>query len=272
MTRSHKAKQAEEEKILFDAFLCGCPAFAGEKIVAANPADADPPDYTCVTASGRRVGVEICQLANPSELSAGKRRERIVSNLTDAIGHPQPVNQSKRFWLVVFCPKAEARIASPEYAAFREAMFALIEHVENEWSPKVQGPHYRFRELARFPPLDRYLEQVLFAPGGGMASGIDWIVPIGVAKWFNDDLPAQLMLELPQKKRERCRILATECESLYLVVAHFEALLHGTPLTIGGVQNLVKKAREALAEDRGPFNGAFFFAAVEPSRRVHRVL
>jgi hypothetical protein len=210
----HKVAQAGEEKTLFEAFLRLASDFAGEEIIATNPTEADPPDYVCVTGTGRRIGVEIGQLAQRYEFRAGILRGRITSDLLEAIGHPQPVNHSKKFWLLVFCPKAKVHIGPVEFAEFRHSLMRLIEHIESEWPAKFSRIHYPFRDLTRFPPLNHYLEHVSFVPGRAKTSGGDWIVPIGATDSFEDGWAAQTMLELLQEKRKRCRALKTECDDI----------------------------------------------------------
>jgi len=74
-----------------------------------------PTRVICITTSGRRVGIEICQWAHRGEMKAGKLREEKERKLLGAIGVPQPMNTSKNFRLAVLFPRAKVNIAPSEY-------------------------------------------------------------------------------------------------------------------------------------------------------------
>jgi len=183
---THKSDQECEEHALFHAFMKVCPGFADEEVSEWSLAECDPPDVLCITASGRRVGVEICQWANEGEMKAGKSREEKERKLRDAIGVPQPFNTSKNFWLAVFFPRAKVNIMPSEYSAFRQSLLQLIDHVDATWPTEHRGRNYCFSELNRFPPLDKHLEQVRFVPGKALTSDMDWIVPVAPVDSFDD--------------------------------------------------------------------------------------
>ena len=269
-----RSDQKGEEWALFQAFLETCPRFAGVEIRERSLAELDPPDVTCLTASGRRIGIEICQWAHPEEMKAGKLRERIEGHLLEAIGTPQPINTSKNFWLVVFFPKPKVHIVPREYPTFQKSLFQLIEHVDQTWPTKLHGPNYCFTELHRFPPLDEYLESVKFAPGQAMTSGVDWIVPVSRADTFDSRTMVDPLLGLLKKKALRCRALKTPCDEVDLVVAYDQALGYCSPIETPqrGITEIVKEVSAALAAMSHPFTRAFLFIALEPGRKVHRIL
>jgi hypothetical protein len=91
------------------------------------------------------------------------RRRDSERSLLKAIG-PQPRNESKNFWLVVFFPKTNRRIKHDEEEPFRNSMFEFIESVDRAWVAGNQGKPYSFRALENFKPLDKYLELVQFQP------------------------------------------------------------------------------------------------------------
>jgi len=237
-----------------------------------QPAESgsDPPDIMCTTKSAKVVGIEICQWAHQGEMKAGKLRKEIEGKLREAIGIPQAMNTSKNFELVVFFPKAKVHITPKEYPAFREALFRLIRHVDGAWPAKHAGRSYRFPDLHRFPPLDKHLQQIKFVPGQAFTSGADWIVPVVPADSFDDRTAPNALDELISKKKKRCSNLKTSCDELYLLIAYDQALLHCSPITKVG--DIAKEATARLAEDRGPFNRAFLFLAIEPGYKVFRLL
>jgi hypothetical protein len=266
--------QKREEWALFQAFLETCPRFAGAEIGEWSLAEFDPPDVICLTASGRRIGVEICQWAHPEEMKAGKVREKIEQRLLAAVGTPQPINTSKNFWLAVFFPRPRAHIAPSEYPAYRKSLFQLIEHVDQTWPTKRHGSDHRFRELHRFPPLDKYLQLITFAPGDAMTPGADWIVPVNHVDSFDSRTMVDPLLVQLRKKAHRCRALKTPCDEVHLVVAYDQALGYCSPIATPQrrISEIAKEASVAFAAISHPFTGALLFIAIEPGRKVYRIL
>jgi len=271
---TRKSEQKREEEALFKAFMNVSPRFADEEVSEWSLAECDPPDVICITTSGRRVGIEICQWAHEGEMKAGKLREQKERKLLDAIGVPQPMNTSKNFWWAGFCPRAKVNITPSEYPAFRQSLLRLIEHVDAAWPTKLRGPNYRFAELNRFPPLDKHLEHVTFVPGTALTSDVAWIEPVPPLESFDGRTMADPLLEQLSKKRKRCSALKTDCDELHLLIAYDQALLYCSPIETPhrSVCETAREAAAALAADRGPFSRAFLFIGVEPRRRVHRLL
>ena len=270
-----KSEQRREELMIFQAFMSACPDFADEKILEWRQSDCDPPDFICMTASGRRVGVEICQWAHEGEMKVGKLREVNEQRLLAAIGVPQPVNTSRNFWLAVFSPRAKVTIAPAEYMVFRQSLLRLISHADATWPTKPRGANYRFTELSRFPPLDKYIEQVQFVPGKTSGPDVDWIVPIGHCDSFDDrTMVDPLLNQLSKKTRKAHGPLKVGCDELFLLIAHDQALPYCSPISTPrrSVKKTVREATAAFEADRGPFTRAFLFLCGEPNSRVYRLL
>ena len=278
---SGPSEQKREEQNLFEAFRKACPGFScGEYYLPEH----DPPDVIYVDASGRRIGIEICQWAHQGEMKAGRLRERIVQNMRDAIGEPQPVNTSKNFSLVVFFPKSKVHLTRDEYPILRESLLQLITHVDEEWVSRRPGQYYRFKEMNCFPPLKKCLELVGFRQRSleddstmraalTSDSHVDWIVPVGRFDSFDDSTMLVPLQELLRKKQARCRALKTHCDELHLVIAYDQALPYCSPITTPrrSVEDIAREAAAELSMDRGPFSCVFLLVADEPCR-VHRLL
>ncbi len=117
----------------------------------------DPPDILCSTVSGRTVGVELGEWLHPEEMKAGKLREAISGQLLNAIGHPQPLNTSNHFEMVILHPKGRVQIDSVSgQAAFRRALLRLIAKIDRRWSTEPLWQYAagaRIRDLTAWPPL-----------------------------------------------------------------------------------------------------------------------
>jgi hypothetical protein len=251
-----KRDQDNEETSIFEAFLLANPQFAGERICSWKlAAPNDPPDVICATESGKTVGVDIAQWAHQSEMAAGKAREAVEQNIRDAIGS-QPPNTSENFELVVFFPRQNVRLPAADHASFRRALFQLIEHVDRNWPAKLSTRFYRFPDLAKFPPLGKYLMQVRFVSGTSSDSPFEWIVPAGSMDSFDGDTMLAPLLDILEKKAEKCRRLKTPCDSLHLVIAYDQAVGRCSPLTMP-MDTMTKEMALALDARPSPFRTVF---------------
>lgn len=249
-------ENAEEEQSIFNAFLEARPLFAGEKIIRWSLAPDDPPDMVCVTESGVRIGVEITQWIHERELAAGKRRERIEQALMSAIGTPQPRNRSRRFSLVVFFPKASVRFCGSESGVFRHSLFESIDHVDQNWPLTPSRQAHTFRDLARFPPVDKYLAQIHFVAGSSEASPYEWIVPVRRTDSFNERTMIEPLLTRVDIKIGKCRTLKTECDALYLVIAHDQASGYCSPVTTR-ISRILEEVASMASTNHWPFRNVF---------------
>src|SRR5207245_6645632 len=130
----------------FDSFLKTYPDFAGEPIQEWNvvnewyakrelvpppkPFD-ERPDVIALTASGKRIGVELKSWVNREQITEARKQERIQENILKAIGE-QPRNKSQQIGFVWLSAK-QARFDAHDAADFRHQMFALIEEVDKQW-------------------------------------------------------------------------------------------------------------------------------------------
>jgi hypothetical protein len=251
-----KRDQDNEEKSIFEVFLLANPQFAGERICSWKlTAPNDPPDVICATESGKTVGVEIAQWAHQREMAAGKVREAVEQNISDAIGC-QPPNGSDNFELVVFFPREKVHLPAADHAAFRTALFELIEHVDRNWPEELSTSSYGFSDLAKFPPIGKYLTQVRFVAGTSSASPAEWIVPVRSMDSFDGGTMIDPLRSIVEKKAMKCLTLKTPCDALHLVIAYDQALGYCSPVTMP-TDTIIKEMALALEDSPNPFRTVF---------------
>src|SRR5262249_32341652 len=103
------------EKTIFGSFLNACPEVADEPIeewdgvyegyakrgLAGPPHPFDKrPDIIARTASGKTIGIELKSWVNQEQIAEARKQERIQDNLLNAIGKPQPPNETKHIGYV----------------------------------------------------------------------------------------------------------------------------------------------------------------------------
>src|SRR5258705_1194417 len=163
----------KNEKLIFDSFRKVCPDFASEPIAEwdvveeyyAKRALAPPqppfdrrPDIIALTASGKRIGIELKSWVNREQITEARKQERIKENILKAIGE-QPPNETQHIGQVWLSLK-QVRFDPADASHFREQMFGLIEQVDINWSKKPdweQEQSHRVKDLSGFPVLEKYL-------------------------------------------------------------------------------------------------------------------
>lgn len=80
------SQKRDNEKAIFEAFLESEPEFAGERLAdwSQPPDERDFPDIIGKSVTGRRVGVEIVEWLNESEIQTAKQRERTEQEFLSA--------------------------------------------------------------------------------------------------------------------------------------------------------------------------------------------
>lgn len=101
----HHAKHADEEKAIFDAFLRTYCSFAAPIARTIQP-DAQFPDLIVEQRDGRQIDFEPVQWINEDQVAHGKRREKLVEAIEDAIGE-QGRNTSRHFAFVMLFPRGD---------------------------------------------------------------------------------------------------------------------------------------------------------------------
>ena len=181
----------KDEKLIFDSFLKAYPDLANEPIeewdvvedwYSKRALDPPPhpfdkrPDIIGVTASGRRIGVELKSWVNREQITEARKQERIQENILKAIGE-QPRNDTQHIGFVWLSAK-QVRFDAGDAAPFREEMFGLIEQVDNSWSKKPDWEQELFDDFCDFtglPILGKYLQSVRFHPSTRHRFDIHWI-------------------------------------------------------------------------------------------------
>ncbi len=170
------SKETKGEKPIFASFLRTFPNFADipikewdvvdEWYAKRNLAPLEPPfdkrpDIIAVTASGKRIGIELKSWINESEIKAAKIQEEHRQRLLKAIGE-QPANTTKHIGYVQLSTKPTHFIET-DGAEFREQLFVLVDEQDAQWSQKIDWDEQQvefIRDFARFPLLEKYLDLI----------------------------------------------------------------------------------------------------------------
>jgi hypothetical protein len=282
----------ENEKLIFESFLKAYPDFAGEPIEEwdvvddwyAKRAHAPPPhpydkrpDIIAVTASGKRIGVELKSWVNRDQITEARKQERIRENIRKAIGE-QPRNETQHIGYVWLYEK-QLRFDARDATQFREQMFGLIEQIDNawpqrpDWDQQLENVH----DFTRFPLLEKYLHSAEFHARPRFP--IHWIqFPTrGGAYSPNDMLGTLSGSLLAHKNDERYKDLRTRVglDEVYLLVHYdFKAFAYNTPFDAPtfGFKEAAEFASYVLRGDGGYFDRIFLFHFLWGQEEGYRIL
>jgi hypothetical protein len=281
------------EKLIFDSFLKACPDFANEPIQEWDVVDewyakralappAQPfdkrPDIIAVTASGRKMGVELKSWVNRGQIAEARKQERIQENILDAIGKPQPLNQTKHIGYVWLDAK-QVRFEARDAADFRHQMFALIEEVDGRWSNEPDSEQESVNDLGGFPTLEKYLQGLLFHHASRERLDVGWIqFPSPGGFYSPNEMRETLRSSLiAHRSDQRYKDLRKHVglDEVYLLIHYdFKAFAYNTPFDAPdfGFKEAADLASNWLGGDGGYFNRVFLFHFLWGKEEARRIL
>jgi hypothetical protein len=285
----------KNEKLIFDSFLKHCPDFTGEPIaewdvvdewygkrgLALPPHPFDKrPDVIVVTASGRKIGVELKSWVNREQITEARKQERIQENILKAIGD-QPPNGTQHVGRVWLSPK-QVRFDARDATRFREQILLLVEQVDNDWAKKPvqeQNSSDDISDFSDFPLLGKYLDRVRFKPAKRKSRAIRWIgFPSPGSFYSPNEMRETLKNALLAHRRDaRYKDLRTQAglDEVYLLVHYdFKAFAYNTPFAAPefGFKEAAQFASRSLAGDSGYFDRIFLFHFLWGKEEAHRIL
>jgi hypothetical protein len=288
------AAAMKNEKLIFDSFLKACPDFAGEPIAEwdvvedwygkrgleppPHPFDKRP-DVIALTASGRRIGVELKSWVNRDQITEARKQERIQDNILEAIGELPP-NETKHIGYIWLSAK-QIRFDQGDAPQFRQQIFALIEQVDENWTQRPEGDQNYWqdiRDLTNFPTLEKYLKSVRFHPAS-RGRRIRWLLFPSPGHHYspNEILETLSSSLVTHKTDERYKALKTkvDLDEVYLLVHYdFKAFAYNTPFGAPnfGFKEAAKFATKVLGGDGSHFDRIFLFHFLWGEEEAYRIL
>jgi len=289
------AAAMNNEKLIFDSFRKVCPDFASEPIAEwdvveeyyAKRALAPPqppfdrrPDIIALTASGKRIGIELKSWVNREQITEARKQERIQENILKAIGE-QPPNETRHIGCIWLSAKP-VRFDPRDATFFQKQIFACIEQVDRN---RCQKPDWELEhgeyisDFSAFPVLEKYLQGVDVESAISDRSDTSWIRfrPRGGAYSSNDMLGTLRSSLLAHRSDERYKDLRTRVglDEVYLLVHYdFKAFAYNTPFDAPGFgfKEAADLASGQLSGDGGYFDRIFLFHFLWGKEEARRIL
>lgn len=281
------------EKAIFASFLRACPSFADEPIKEWDVVDEwyakralDPPlhpfdkrpDIIALTASGKRIGVELKSWVNQEQIAEARKQERIRGNILKAIG-AQPPNETQYIGYVRIAAKP-VRFDPQDAAGFRAQLFSAIEKRDNDWPPNETFRDHEYAvSLVASPILKKYLTSVRCEPKAWRDPLSEWIgFSLRGGAYSPNEMLETLSRSLAAHKNDaRYKDLRDRVglDEVYLLVHYdFKAFAFNTPFAApdSGFKEAATLAREWLASDGGYFDRIFLFHFLWGEEDAYRIL
>jgi hypothetical protein len=238
------------------------------------------PDVIALTASGKRIGVELKSWVNREQITEARKQERIQENILKAIGE-QPRNETKHIGFIWLSAK-QVRFEAEDASHFREQIFGLIEQVDRNWTKKPsweQEHSDHVSDLSDFPILGKYLRGVRFHPASQGRFDIHWIrfPSPGGAYSPNEMLETLTSSLIAHRTGERYKDLRTRVglDEVYLLVHYdFKAFAYNTPFGTPnfGFKEAAEFASKVLGGDGGYFDRILLFHFLWGEEEAYRIL
>jgi hypothetical protein len=265
----------DNERVLFESFLKVQPEFAGEPLSAwEQPNDErDFPDIIGTSVTGKKIGVEIGEWLNEEEIQAAKKKERTEEEFLNAIGDqgPNPTRHIRYIWL-----RPKKGILAKDASAFREQLFACVLECDKRWPNERfwKGGHRLVGgELAPYPMLAKYLEDITLKPANPEQSKENWITFRARVDIFDAETMQGPLRELVDAKIGHYATANTGFDDLSLLIIYNRAAIYNSPAEtfLHTYEDAVTRVKQAIGERRGPFHRAFLYIALKPGEQVFRV-
>jgi hypothetical protein len=285
----------KNEKLIFESFLKACPDFANEPIEEwdvvedwYNKRALDPPpqpldkrpDIIALTASGRRIGVELKSWVNREQIAKARKQESIQDNILKAIGK-QPPNKTENIgcvWLfarrIIFNPKDAPQLQAQ--------LFARIEQVDQSWTKKPKRDQNSWEDISDFPGfpiLEKYLESARFFTKSRRHLDARWILfPSRANHYSPDTMRETLRIALLAHKNDiRYEDLKHRVglDEVYLLLHYdFKAFAYNTHFAAPrfGFTEAADLASSELGGDGGYFDRIFLFHFLWGKEEAKRIL
>lgn len=262
-------KQELELKV-FNVFLAESPDFLRGALFCVVQPDDDPPDISCETSQGIRIGFELKAWLHEQQMAEGRRAENLEESILTAAGplDPNPWANIAYLWL-----SPRMRVRNDDHAQFRTELFQLIREIDERW-PHEQYWHSpqgcRHGNFANYPVLRKCLNQIQFYPHDfhpNWRHSTHWLRFPYIARHYNqqtllDPLFETIEASVTRYRRGRPANLA----EFNLLLHYSQAFAYNAPVETQhfSFEDAMDRARVFIGDDPGGFDHIFLVKTIEP--------
>ena len=286
----------KNERLVFESFLRAYPDFAGERIKEWDVVEEwygerglapppDPfnkrPDIIALTVFGKRIGIELKNWLIQQQIGEARQRERIQDNILQAIGKPQPPNETQSIGYVWLFPK-QVQFDARDAEGFRHQLLCQIAKADDEMTRRPafeQMSTYDIEDFCDFPLLGKYLHRIRFRPSARSRGTIRWIRFPDASRHYSpremlESLESTLLSHRIDERYNKDLKKQVGLDEVYLLVHYdFKAFAYNTPFDAPGFgfKEAANFARESLNSDGGYFDRIFLFHFLSGQEKAERI-
>ena len=252
------------------------PDFAGREVSSVEWG-GDPPDILCVDTDAKRIGIELVQWINQTQVAASKalfKLENTYNRIIQSQNEQPPAN----IGLIFIYTKSGVLLAAQNAAAFRQQIFAFVRRIDADWAknPAWDDPQgYPFTDFTGYPLLTQHLEGLDFYSRGSRFSpmlGQEWIMFRSHGGAFTHDWMLTALLDNINRKiakyakpQNQLKLQQQQLDDFYLLAYYDEAVLHNTSYhgPNFGFQDIGAILTRNLSANPHPFDKVFLYSPIE---------
>jgi hypothetical protein len=255
----------------FERFKDACPDFAGRPLASVQWG-GDPPDVLCVDTMGNRIGVELVQWVNQSQIAASKKQFALEDSYNKVIQSPSEKPPACIGMIFIY---TRVPLAPESATAFRKELYDFITHAAARY-PEWEGPQgYIFSDFTGYACLVEHLEGLQFYSASRRLPaqlGIHWIVfrnrgGAYTEAWMRDALVDNIRRKIDKyaKPDNKVKLEQQQLAEFDLLAYYDDAALHNTPYDVPGFgfREVSSFLAGKLVAHPHPFDKVFLYSPLE---------
>jgi len=256
---------AEVENKVFEQFTRQLPTFAGRPVTWA--AGENPPDFLCTDNAGNRIGVELSEWLDETQIAQERpqyQREEEFLAVIRSRDEPPPKNIGN-IWIFA---NENVRLSASEALEFRTQLYAFINDLDQRWSTiedhdDPQGTDVD--DFSGFPLLQKYLSGLMCWSQSRHHTyqGNEWIAFMNHGGGYSPDTAVEALERTLSRKTAKYSTLHADqrLAELYLLLYYDQGFHYNTPFDAPGhgFAEIARHLTNLAAQDHGVFQRIFLF-------------
>jgi hypothetical protein len=275
------AQQAEEERMVFEAFLRAYPSFA-DTVESWRQPDGEFPDITVKLAGRGAIGFELTEWLHGEQMASAIRLKRLIDAIDSATVAVGP-NVSSYIYSVMLVLRDDGplqRFDPTDTTPFQRQMKELIEETESRWPTERLWHSSQGRHVSAFqdrPCLGKYLSRIVLyplaprgrAPLQKRPAGIPWIFVSRATSYS----PSSALNALKEAMSAKVNRYGHFKEPVRLLVHYGRAAAYNTPFIGARIHEFqdVAEAAARMAAGQKTFERIYLLSVLNPGPQAYEI-
>jgi hypothetical protein len=256
---------ADVEKKVFDQFTKQLPDFAGRPVQCAP--GPNPPDFICTGRDGKRIGVELSEWLDETQISQERPQYQFEEEILRVIAsrnEPPPQNIGN-IWIF---ENEGVGLDRSEESEFRSQLYAFVRNLDRRW-PTLEEPDdpqgVDIDDFTGYPMVQKYLSGMLCWSQARHRTyvGSEWIVFMNHGGGYSPDTAVEALDRTLSRKTAKYQTLHRDqnLAELYLLLYYDQGFHYNTPFEAPGhgFREIAQHLARIAERDHGVFQRIFLF-------------